>query len=222
MKTTLNSKWKMKSCEVQSTIILLRSEVLCLSKTHSVAERERKHEDSTGEGWLQFVLNLQLVLLPRSVCTDWHETRASYSGSTVWLFQLHWGLMHVTGLYDIPVHEAWYWLDSSVLPEGSILGCNSRNVIIWENSRTDMFHIPRHTIWFHFFFFFLNAVTFEEEHNSTNPQTSMKQSLFPFQLTRSIEKGCVFFFPPCRGLEQGTDIKAWLKSRTWVWILTVG
>lgn len=195
MKTTLNSKWKMKSCEVQSTIILLRSEVLCLSKTHSVAERERKHEDSTGEGWLQFVLNLQLVLLPRSACTDWHETRASYSGSTVWLFQLHWGLMHVTGLYDIPVHEAWYWLDSSVLPEGSILGCNSRNVIIWENSRTDMFHIPRHTIWFHFFFFKCSYIWGGTQLNKpSNFNEAVTISISAHKKYRKVF--CFFFFFP--------------------------
>lgn len=60
----------MKSCEVQSMIILLRSGVLCLSKTLRVAKRERKHKDSVRRGVLGYVLKMQLVLFPRTARTD--------------------------------------------------------------------------------------------------------------------------------------------------------
>lgn len=54
----------MKSREVQSVIILLRSGVLCLLKTLGFAKVERKHKDSIRRGMLEYVVKIQLVLFP--------------------------------------------------------------------------------------------------------------------------------------------------------------
>lgn len=51
----------MKSCEVPSVIIPLRSGAPGLSKPFGAAKRERKHKDRVGRGVLEDVLGMQLM-----------------------------------------------------------------------------------------------------------------------------------------------------------------